>query len=154
MKVFVFLLLLVLSANAFDWVYFFGKEPKGYMNNGTFVPNDQTPAILAFLQPQYTNNRGDTMINGTGQNITPFSYNAPYVKEQSTASIFRAKLGLRGSFDQAGLCSYIVLTEFGKNGVRAPLKQFQKDMHLTDISLTYHAHRMANVRIGRFYKRV
>ena len=100
-----------------------------------------------FLQLRFQDNGGEVQINN-GINKTPFSYIKPTLQHQSELQVARARLGLRGSLDDANKINYFLLGEVAQNGVNNSLAT-HTDNYLMDASITF-KHLPLYIRFGRF----
>lgn len=134
-NIFVILFLLVSISDAANWLMIQGTESKvGHHPWG-------------FLQVKAQKNSGEIVIKD-GINKTPFSYIKPTLEKQKELQIGRARIGIRGSFDDENYLNYFVLTELAQNGVNNPLG-YSNPSYLIDASLTL-KYLPVYLRIGRF----
>lgn len=100
-----------------------------------------------FIQVKYQKNESE-IFEKNGINLTPFAFNAPTLQAQETLTLARFRLGLRGALDDANKINYFLLTDFGLNGITAPINQKQHQ-YLTDASLTL-KYLPLFIRFGKF----
>lgn len=139
------------AAKATDWIMFFSAEPDQVQRDGQLLENrDTTPHLLAFAQPQYIHNQSAPLETG-GLNRTPFAYVNPDLVRQSQGGVIRAKLGARGMLDTDNRFTYLLLTEFGHNGITDPLGHHEDPLQLSDASLSIKVKPGIRLKLGRFY---
>lgn len=124
--------------SAADWLYLSGTEPS----------NSKDMRIWGFLQLGYQQDYG-TIYNKNGINKTPFVMIPPDLDSQKNYEINRARIALRGKFDQENTLNYFLMTEFGENGITRPAGHSVGN-HLTDASITYRGVPYCNIRVGQF----
>ena len=134
-KYFILCFILLQTLHGANWVMLQGTEKKvGHHPWG-------------FFQLQAEHNDGEIVLK-SGINKTPFSYAKPTLQNQTEFQVARARVGIRGSFDDANNVNYFVLTEVAQNGVNAPLG-YTTPTYLIDASLTF-KYLPIYVRIGMF----
>lgn len=115
------------------------------MIQGTEKAVDHHP--WGFLQIRVQDNSGNIAVKN-GINKTPFSYIKPTLTQQSELQVARARLGLRGSLDDANKINYFLLTEFAPSGVNNPLSERMHN-YVVDASITL-KYFPIYLRAGRF----
>jgi hypothetical protein len=128
------------AAHGANWLQIQGNEPPA---SGPFKP-------FGFLQPTYTHVDADP-IQGLLGAAAPFNGRfiapnlvGPELEDNDELQFNRARLGLRGNI-VPGRINYFVLAEAGKNAITS-----QRDVMLTDASLTFNYIPGARIRAGLF----
>jgi hypothetical protein len=131
---------LPLSAQAANWLQVQGNEPP---DSGLFKP-------FGFLQPTYTNIDADP-IQGLLGAAAPFNGQitvpnrvGPELEDDDEMQFNRARIGVRGNI-LPGKINYFALLEAGKNAITS-----QRDVMLTDASVTFNYIPGARIRAGLF----
>jgi hypothetical protein len=131
---------LPLTAHAANWLQVQGNEAP---NSGVFKP-------FGFFQPTYTYIDADP-IQGLLGAAAPFNgqYTAPNrvgprLDDNKELQFNRARLGVRGNLIP-GKINYFALVEAGKNAITS-----QRDLMVTDASLTFNYIPGARIRAGLF----
>lgn len=132
--------LLPLSAQAANWLQLQGNE----------APNSGHFKLFGFLQPTYTTIDADP-IQGLLGAAAPFNGQltlpnrvGPDLEDNEKAQFFRARLGARGNI-VPGKINYFLLAEAGRNAVTS-----QRDVMMTDASITFNYIPGARIRVGLF----
>lgn len=128
------------AAHAANWLLVHGSEP---VPTGAFK-------LFGFLQPGYTHIDADPIqgLSGTaaafnGQLIIPNRV-GPDLDDNELAQFNRARLGLRGNLVPDRI-NYFLLIEAGRNAITA-----QRDVMVTDASVSLHYLPGARIRVGQF----
>lgn len=120
------------------------------MLQGTEPPNAApTVQVWGFLQPSYSKTDGTELKGGgwAGQDAV-FNLIAPDLETESQFYVQRARIGVRGqNFPLNADVNYLVLVEFGNNGVTSGEGGGGK---LTDASVTLNHLPGMRIRVGQF----
>lgn len=131
---------LPVSAHAANWLQVQGNE----------APNTGRFSLFGFLQPSYTYIDADP-IQGLLGTAAPFNGQltlpnrvGPENEDKDELHFFRARLGARGNI-LPGKINYFLLAEAGKNAITS-----QRDVMMTDASITFNYIPGARIRVGLF----
>lgn len=131
---------LPVSAHAANWLQLQGNE----------APNTGRFSLFGFLQPSYTYIDADP-IQGLLGTAAPFNGQltlpnrvGPENEDKDELHFFRARLGARGNI-LPGKINYFLLAEAGKNAITS-----QRDVMMTDASITFNYIPGARIRVGLF----
>ncbi len=132
-----------------DWLYIQGTERCNPATGTDSLQCRDKPNIWGFVQLKYEENHATPVISG-GVNKTGFAYVKPDLQHQKEFNLYRARLGVRGMFDNQNKTNYFILTEFGRNGVTDTVDS-NFGPALMDASVTFrHVDEYANLRTGLF----
>lgn len=125
------------SANAVNWLMLQGVTEEPY------------PLLWGFLQPAYMQTSGTTLSTGPwqGQNALA-NVIQPDLSSSQVFQIQRARIGVRGALPANEKISYLVLAEYGNNGITQPGGGAGK-VTLTDATMTFSQIKGARIRFGQ-----
>ncbi len=130
-------LLFIGSANAVNWLTLQGVTEEPY------------PLVWGFLQPAYMRTEGTTLSAGpwAGQQAIA-NVMQPDLSSSQVFQIQRARVGIRGALPANEKISYLVLAEYGNNGITQPGGGAGK-VTLTDATITFTHIKGAKIRAGQ-----
>ena len=130
-------LLFLSSANAINWLTLQGVTEEPY------------PLVWGFLQPVYMKTEGTTLSAGPWQGQQAVAnVMQPDLSSSQVFQIQRARLGIRGALPVNDKISYLLLAEYGNNGITQPGGGAGK-VTLTDATITFSQIKGAKIRAGQ-----
>ena len=125
------------SANAVNWLMLQGVTEEPY------------PLLWGFLQPTYLQTSGTTLSAGPWQGQQAVAnVMQPDLSSSQVFQIQRARVGVRGALPVDEKISYLVLAEYGNNGITQPGGGAGK-VTLTDATITFTHLKGAKIRAGQ-----
>ncbi len=130
------------TVHSTNWLSLQGTEPDG---------QSARARVWGFIQPEYQSTDGTKLKGGPWRDQNAiFNQIAPDLKSDSTFSIRRARIGVRGTgFPLDNKVNYFFLAEFGNNGITRAGGQ-QGGAKITDASVTLSHIPGARIRVGQF----
>jgi hypothetical protein len=130
-------LIIISNANAVNWLMLQGVTEEPY------------PLLWGFLQPAYIQTEGTTLSTGPWQGQQALAnVIQPDLSSSQVFQIQRARIGVRGALPVNEKISYLVLAEYGNNGITQPGGGAGK-VTLTDATITFSQLKGARIRVGQ-----